>query len=393
MKIAFVTNVINTHQSFLADEFWRITNGQYTYITVECPTEDLKYKMSTTNDEYQKPYLIQAWQSEEERQRGIRSMIDADVVIIGGSIAVIPYEEIRVKTGKLTFGVGERIMKRGILNIFSKAAREYSALYRRLNKPQNLYYLCASAYTANDIYLLHPFFRGRCFKWCYFTKVPQLDIDNIILKRRLNKHVKLLWVSCFINLKMPEIAIKMVKTLKDEGYDIELNMVGMGILENKMKNLIQKLGLRPCVHMLGRLSNDQVYEQMQKHDIFLFTSNKREGWGAVLNEAMSCGCACVVSELIGAAPFLIHDSINGLLFKTGSVEDLVIKVKYLIDHPMKREQICKEAYHTMSLVWNSRVGAANFYKLSESIISKQPITIGEGPCSLAVPIEGKTFSK
>lgn len=70
---------------------------------------------------------------------------------------------------------------------------------------------------------------------------------------------------------------------------------------------------------------------MREHDIFTFTSNKREGWGAVLNEAMSCGCACVVSDLIGAAPYLIKAGINGYTFKTGDVCSFVSCVQKLID--------------------------------------------------------------
>ena len=34
---------------------------------------------------------------------------------------------------------------------------------------------------------------------------------------------------------------------------------------------------------------------MEKADIFLFTSDRREGWGAVANEAMNSACALVVS--------------------------------------------------------------------------------------------------
>jgi glycosyltransferase involved in cell wall biosynthesis len=40
--------------------------------------------------------------------------------------------------------------------------------------------------------------------------------------------------------------------------------------------------------------------------VFIFTSDRNEGWGAVLNEAMGSGCAVVAADLIGSVPYLIE---------------------------------------------------------------------------------------
>ena len=49
---------------------------------------------------------------------------------------------------------------------------------------------------------------------------------------------------------------------------------------------------------------------MEKSEIFLFTSDKGEGWGAVLNESMNSACAVVASHAIGSVPFLLKDGEN-----------------------------------------------------------------------------------
>ena len=45
---------------------------------------------------------------------------------------------------------------------------------------------------------------------------------------------------------------------------------------------------------------------MEESEIYLVTSDRKEGWGAVVNEAMNSGCAVVADHMIGAAPWMIR---------------------------------------------------------------------------------------
>ena len=80
---------------------------------------------------------------------------------------------------------------------------------------------------------------------------------------------------------------------------------------------------------------------MRNHDIFIFTSDRQEGWGAVLNEAMDSGSTVVASDAIGSSPFLIKDGQNGFLFKSENHKSLYQKVAYLIDNPLPAEVLRK----------------------------------------------------
>lgn len=390
MKIAYVTNVINAHQSFLADELNKLAD-EYTYIELQEPCEELNYKVPSSFNIYEKPYLLQAWKSEENRQKAIDICKNVDMLMSGGFAGVIPYESERLKLGKLTFETSERQLKRGLFNAFSSMSRKLYYMYH-FSGHKNLYKLCASAFTANDMYLLHPFFKGKCYKWGYFTYVPSINIDKVINKRKCNKHIKIFYNARLINWKHPEFPIYLAKELKTLGYKFEINMVGEGILIDRIISLINKYDLNDIIHLIGQVSNEDVYNMMYEHDIFIFTSNKREGWGAVLNEAMSCGCACIASDLIGATPYLIKDGENGFKFKTGNIKDLIKKVRYLIDHSDFREKMQLAAYKTMADTWNPRIAARNLYHLTESILMDEPISIDEGPCSIAHPIKGKTLT-
>ena len=65
---------------------------------------------------------------------------------------------------------------------------------------------------------------------------------------------------------------------------------------------------------------------------FIFTSDRGEGWGVVLSEAMANGCTVVASNKIGAAPFLVKHKKNGLLFQSGSIKSLYKAVKFIIEN-------------------------------------------------------------
>ena len=82
--------------------------------------------------------------------------------------------------------------------------------------------------------------------------------------------------------------------------------------------MIRSKGVEDCVEMLGAMSPDEVRAYMERADVFLFTSDFNEGWGAVLNESMNSGCAVVASHAIGSVPFLIKDGVNGLIYENGN---------------------------------------------------------------------------
>lgn len=384
MRIAFVTNFLSLHQSYFADRLWELTGGNFVFIEIESPNEEIQKKLPSSFNIYDKPYLLQAWRSKNNLAKAVEICNDVDVLLSGGGRNTISFEELRLQRNKLTFEVGERQLKRGIFNAFSATSIAFLSFYRRINDCKNLFYLCCSAFAANDHYLIHPILKGKCYKWAYFTQVPNIDINSIIANRRLH-HVKLLWTGRIINWKRVDLAIKLASKLKDLGYDFELNIAGDGDCKRKMEHLVRRLGVGDRVKFLGLLPNEKIYQLMMDHDILVFTSNKREGWGAVLNEAMSNGCACVCSDLIGAAPYLIRPGDNGLLYRTGSLNDLLEKVKFLFDYPDKREHMQHEAYITMSTIWNPSIAAQRFYLLADAKLRGQEIVFDSGPCSLAEP--------
>ena len=124
---------------------------------------------------------------------------------------------------------------------------------------------------------------------------------------------------------------------------------------------------------------------MEKSEIYLFTSDRQEGWGAVLNESMNSACAVVANSAIGSVPFMIKDQHNGFIYKSGNVDDLYKKVKCLIDNPDKVKKAGLAAYNTCVNEWNAENAAKRFYALAKAVLhgEENPDIFADGVCSKA----------
>ncbi|MEG2151347.1 MAG: glycosyltransferase [Bacteroidaceae bacterium] len=383
MTITFFTNFINHHQVPVADHLYSLLENDYHFVATEKVPQS--FLDSGYPDFSKKPYLVKAYMGDNELEKAYQLALDSDVVIIGSAPDV--FIEKRLATNKLTFRYSERWFRvrpyylmspRGWYNCYKQHLR-----YRH----KELYMLAASAYTANDVYHIGAY-KNKTYKWGYFTAVPNLDID-MCLKRKAEKRIKILWCARFLKLKHPELLPYLAQRLQLKGYDFEINMLGSGEEFIHTQELISKLKVDSCVHLLGNVPNAHVLEMMRDHHVFLFTSDKNEGWGAVLNEAMSNGCTVVASNEIGAVPFLVKNGQNGLIFKSKNLDSLEECVESLLKDHLLIEYLAKNAYSTMRDCWSPETATTNFLLLANSLLKENPIKIANGPCSKATPCNAK----
>lgn len=383
MKIVYFSNFINHHQANVSEELYKLTNGNYKFVEL-CPIYDWLVK-SGYPDFSGKPYVLQAWKSNENLAKSLSLLEEADVALFGGPEA-LQYEVLRAKTGKLTFDVSERWLKRGIINILSPRLLKYFWKYYTVFSKRNVYKLCSSAFACGDHYRLHSF-KNKCFKWGYFTKVDtNFAVEARSLGTSTSESTPLMWCARFLKWKHPELPIQLAQRLKAKGYHFTLDMFGTGVELSRIKQLAKDLQVDDVVRFCGNLPNEQILQQMREHEIFLFTSDKNEGWGAVANEAMSNGCVIVGSDAIGSTPFLVRDGENGCLFKSCDLDSLAEKVEWLLNNPEKRRILSVNGYKTMRDVWSPKNAAINFLQLVEDIQQGRDCSIEDGPCSKALPI-------
>lgn len=373
--ITFFSNFFNDHQLALCEAFYRVTNGEFRFVETE-PISEERLKLGFADKSGQYPFIVKTHRSAEEEAEAKRLGKESDVVIIGDAPDI--FVEERLKENKLTFRYWERFFKEGRWRILDpRVFRCHYRMSMRYRK-KNLYMLCASAYTAPDCRFIHAY-PGKTYRWGYFPPVKTYpSIDAVLQEKKKNT---ILWVARFLKWKHPEAPLSVAKRLRDEGYDFEMNFIGSGELEGKIRAFIEQNDLSDRVHLLGTMSPEEVRRHMEQSGIFLFTSDRNEGWGAVLNESMNSGCAVVASGAIGSVPYLVRDGENGLTYKNGNHNDLYQKVKFLLDHPAKREALGRAAYKTLTEVWNADTAAERFLELVAAIKQGKDSPFASGPCS------------
>lgn len=140
------------------------------------------------------------------------------------------------------------------------------------------------------------------------------------------------------NVKGFDILIKSWSLIADKYPDWVLEIAGEGSEKSQcyLQELSQKLNIESQVHFLGfRQDIDTV---MRESSIFVLSS-RIEGFGMVLIEAMSQGCACVSFDDGGRQREIIRNNQEGIIVENRTPEDLSSTIEMLMTDDDLRSEI------------------------------------------------------
>lgn len=375
MKVVFASNYLNVHQKPFCDEMLSQLGEDGFSFVAGTPFNELRLK-SGYEDMNQEAFVIRAY---EDSARATCAALEADVLI------GIPYSDPdfinqRMRaTDKLTFACSERLLKRGLwFRQLPPKRLKVRRGFTRYKGSGNFHVLCASAFTSFDLSLFG-FPSERCWKWGYFPKVPTSHVQ-------CTAHadvVSIVWAARFIQWKRPYEPLQLSKRLSEEGRRFHLTMIGDGEMRDELEEYVRDNGLSQHVTMTGAIPNSEVHRILGESDIFLFSSDRNEGWGAVLSEAMGNSCAPVASSLIGSVPYLIQDGVNGRVYPDGDKDALYRCVNEMLDNPEAIRRMGEKAHETMTSLWNPCRAAESIIELSKCLLAGEEPAITDGPCSPA----------
>lgn len=395
MKLTTVSNYINHHRIPLSNEIYHALGDDYHFIQTQ-PMEEERVKMGWGREFSHIPYLKLYYEEPEICQQMI---MDSDIVIYSG-LEEEAYIQPRLEKGLPVIRGSERLYREGQWKAISpRGLRKKYHDHTRYRKAP-VYLLCHGAYVASDFHIIRAY-PDKMFQWGYFTEVKTYDLEELFEEKVNNRQpdkecVSILWAGRFLSLKHPEYAIECAKALKEKGLPFHLDMVGAGEKKEACKDLVIRYGLEKEVTFHGFITPSSVRAFMEKADIFLFTSNHLEGWGAVLNESMNSACAVVAGAGIGAVPFLIRDGYNGLVYPDEQKKEFVKQVCRLAGDAALRRKLGTNAYHTMTTLWNPQEASRRLLRFCENILSGEVKPEEEGPLSVAPiisPRKGYEYTK
>lgn len=365
--LTFYSNYFNHHQKALCDAWHALLGDGFTFVET-MPMEDFRSKMGWGEED--PPYLLRTYESKENDQKALDLGISSDLVVMGTAPEI--YIEERLKQDKITFRYSERPLKEGFIKFFiPRLTKKYLHLHVR-NKKKPIYILGASAFTSLDYHKMFRSYEGKCYRFGYFPEHMVYDADALMEEKKAVAKGKttILWMGRMLKLKRPDLVVKALSELKKEGYDFRLKMFGEGPEKEHVEQLVRDLGLSEVTEICDFLKPQEARAEMEKAMIYVMTSNKLEGWGSVIYEALNAGCAEIASHACGATPWLVRHGKTGLVFQSGSVKDLKKQLKLLLDDPEKIETYGRAAYEQMHETWNPNTAAKRVIELGQYIDGK-----------------------
>lgn len=149
------------------------------------------------------------------------------------------------------------------------------------------------------------------------------------------------------NLTKRKGVINLLKVAKELSHSnkFELSIVGDGIEKPRLKQYISNNQINN-VYFIGIQPIDKISSILQEHDILILPSIY-DGWGAVVNEALTQGKYVICSNKCGAKE-LLHSPTNGKTFKSKKYKELRTKMQYCIDNitTLREQEIQRKEWAT-----------------------------------------------
>jgi len=202
-------------------------------------------------------------------------------------------------------------------------------------------------------------------------------VDNIIVLYNPCQKIQLvdeserkdfiLYAGAINKRKGYEDLIKAFSMISNQFPTWKLVIAGSGEIENGAKTA-EKSGIAEQVLFTGWITGREKDKWFRKARIFCLPSYA-EGFPTALLDACSYGIPLVVTP-VGGIPDIIMNERNGLLFTPGDTATLAAQLKLLIENPVLREKLSKEACNLAQTTFSIEETNRRMNKIYREIIEK-----------------------
>jgi glycosyltransferase involved in cell wall biosynthesis len=376
VRIAFATNIWTHHQSAFCEEMVRLVGADSFRLLLTQGFHEERRELGWSPNVPKHSWVIGPPVSRADWEELARIVDEADVAVLGSCPRWMWLR--RAGTGKLTFYATERYFKMP-LYWWRFLNPRFLLVLRRLkriaNNP-NSHYLAIGNRAASDMRTIGAF-GGRTWRWAYFLGNP-----NQSPLERPERPMRVLWLGRMLALKRIDTLLTAVFAIRDEPGFGHVDIIGTGPEFSRLEALSRRLGLASKVSFQGPIPAKQVASVMRASDVYVLASDRHEGWGAVVNEAMAEGMVVVANEEAGVSRVLIRHQETGFLFGDGNVDALAQILRTLSRSRELRNKIGLAAATHIREHWHPRVGAERLLELSTGLLGLRAMpNYDDGPCS------------
>ncbi len=169
---------------------------------------------------------------------------------------------------------------------------------------------------------------------------------NISRKYEEKENIVILILANLVPKKGHIFLLKSIKHLIEIGIkNIQLRIVGEGVLGKKLKHFVAKNSLSELVRFAGsvKYASNEMIKEYKNADIFVHPSvvapnGDKEGIPGTIIEAMASGLP-IISTYHAGIPYIIEHEKNGLLVPENDVSALASSIEELIRNKEKRKML------------------------------------------------------
>ena len=198
-------------------------------------------------------------------------------------------------------------------------------------------------------------------KWLKYSnsKAKVYDIPNMLEESKVDNFAKfnnktLISVGRLEKEKDFLTLLDVFKIINNKYNDVKLKIVGEGLQRREIEEKIEKLNLNNKVILTGRISSQEVQEQMSASSVFVLTS-LCESFSLVLCEAMEIGLPCVSFNIDVGPKEIIQNGINGYLIDNRDVNDMASCIENLLIDENEWNKISKNSIESVKKYYSESV--------------------------------------
>lgn len=193
-------------------------------------------------------------------------------------------------------------------------------------------------FVMGDAFLSYYRFWSKRWKVIPFVYCTEWKERSSAIYAEKSDKLKVLYVGSLSHRKNVQLLFKAIAKLSlKEQQQLKLGLVGDGECMTELRALLQSEKILAEVVFYGMQPMDQVPTFMQQYDVLCLPS-LHDGWGAVINEALTLGMYVICSDHCGAQ-YLVKRSSgkNGQIFKSNDTESLKNVLEYCLS---AQKEIC-----------------------------------------------------
>lgn len=192
------------------------------------------------------------------------------------------------------------------------------------------------------------------------TKKPQIVvIPNMISENKTGKisnlnNNQIISIGRLEEVKDFYTLILVFSILVKKYPNLILKIIGEGSQRKILEDLIKKCNLEHNVILTGKLTEEDINNELLKSDVFVLTS-KSESFSLVLCEAMNYGIPCVAFDVDVGPREIIEDNVTGYLISNRNIELMVNKIGMLLKDESLRVKIGKKSYENVKKFYSKNI--------------------------------------